>query len=135
MIKFEIEKVLFLHKMVVESSGVTIGVRDYNLLDSAIQSPFQTFCGMDVYLSVVEKAARLGYNLISNHAFIDGNKRIGILVMMTYLRCNGVVLNFTDEELVEIGFSIASGKMKYQNLVDVLSHKNVKKDNKPSLNF
>lgn len=117
MIKFDKEKVLLLQQLVIESSGGSAGVRDFGLLDSAIESTYQTFGGKELYPSKEEKGARLGYNLVSNHAFVDGNKRIGLLVMLSFLAINGINLKYTDEELVGIGLLLADGKMTYEELL------------------
>ena len=117
MIKFDKEKVLLLQQLVIESSGGGAGVRDFGLLDSAIESANQTFCGEELYPTKEEKGARLGFNLVSNHAFVDGNKRIGLLVMLSFLRLNGIVLDYAEKELVEIGLLIADGKMSYESLL------------------
>lgn len=118
MIKIDVNNALTLHKLVIDMTGGTAGVRDIALLDSALNSAFQCFDNKEFYPSIEEKGARLGFNLVSNHAFVDGNKRIGLLVMLTFLEINGVKLSFTDNELVEIGLSLASGKMSYENLLD-----------------
>ena len=86
MIKFSKEKVKLLHQLISEETGGSIGVRDEGLLDSAIEGAFATFDGADLYPSKEEKGARLGFTLISNHAFVDGNKRIGMYVMLTFKR-------------------------------------------------
>ncbi len=78
MIKFSKEKVLLLHKLLAEATGGSIGVRDEGLLDSALESAFSGFGDREFYPTKEEKGARLGYCLITNHAFVDGNKRIGI---------------------------------------------------------
>ena len=78
MIKFSSEKVKLLHQLMAEATGGSVGVRDEGLLDSAIEGAFATFDGVELYPSKEEKAAKLGYSLISNHAFVDGNKRIGV---------------------------------------------------------
>ena len=89
-----------------------------------MNSAFQCFDNKELYPSIEEKSARLGFNLVSNHAFVDGNKRIGLLVMLTFLEINNIKLSFTDDELVEIGLSLASGKMNYENLLDwIKKHK------------
>lgn len=118
MIKFDKEKVLLLQQLVIESSGGSAGVRDFGLLDSAIESAYQTFDGVELYPTKEEKGARLGYNLVSNHAFIDGNKRIGLLVMLSFLAINGINLKYTDKDLVLIGFSLADGKTTYEELLN-----------------
>ena len=124
MIKFDKEKVLFLQQLVIESSGGSAGVRDFGLLDSAIESAYQTFGGKELYPTKEEKGARLGFNLVSNHAFVDGNKRIGLLVMLSFLAINGINIKYTDEELVFIGLSLSDGKMSYEELCSwIIDHK------------
>ncbi len=122
MITFDIDIVESIHKIVVEYSGGGEGVREYALLDSAINSIYQTFMGQELYPTIIEKGARLGYNLISNHAFIDGNKRIGMLCMLTFLKVNGVELNYTDDDLIYLGLSIAKNSISYENLVEWLNN-------------
>ena len=122
MIVFDIETIENLHKIVVEYSGGSAGVRVYGLLDSAINSIYQTFMGQELYPTIIEKGARLGYNLISNHAFVDGNKRIGILTMLTFLKVNGIELNYTDDDLIYLGLSKAKKSISYENLVDWLKN-------------
>ena len=73
MIRLTIEQVIALHGEVVKMSGGSAEIRDRGLLESAVETPFQTFSGKDIYPSVLEKAARLGYGLIKNHPFVDGN--------------------------------------------------------------
>ena len=79
MIKLSKEKVMLLHEMLAKQTGGSTGIRDTDLLESALESAYQTFGGVELYPSVEEKGAWLGYALISNHAFVDGNKRIGML--------------------------------------------------------
>lgn len=117
MIKFSKEKVLLLHQLLIEETGGSADLRDLNLLDSALESAFATFDGKELYPTKEEKAARIGYNLIENHAFIDGNKRIGIYIMITFLKVNGIDINPTNEELANIGIKIASSKMNYNELL------------------
>ena len=117
MIKFSKEKVLLLHKLIAEETGGSIGVRDEGLLESALESAFSGFSGQEFYPTKEEKGARLGYTLISNHAFVDGNKRIGVYIMLTFLEVNGIRLECTDEELVHVGLSVADGSMGYEELL------------------
>ena len=124
MIKFSKEKVKLLHKMLGEATGGSIGVRDEGLLDSALENAFAGFGDQEFYPTKEEKGARLGYTLISNHAFVDGNKRIGVYVMLSFLEINGIRIQCTDEELVHVGLSVAAGTMKYEDLLQwVLDHK------------
>ncbi len=117
MIKFSKDKVKLLHQMLAEATGGSVGVRDEGLLDSALESAFTGFGDQEFYPSKEEKGARLGYALISNHAFVDGNKRIGIYIMLTFLEMNGIRIRCTDEELVHVGLSVADGSMKYDELL------------------
>ena len=124
MIKFSKEKVLLLHQIMAEATGGSVGVRDEGLLDSALEGAFAGFGDQEVYPTKEEKGARLGYTLISNHAFVDGNKRIGVYIMLSFLEMNGIRLQCTDDELVDIGLSVAAGRMGYEELLQwVLDHK------------
>lgn len=124
MIKFSKEKVLLLHKIMAEATGGGVGIRDEALLDSALESVFAGFGDQEFYPTKEEKGARLGYTLISNHAFVDGNKRIGVYVMLSFLEMNGIRIRCTDEELVHIGLSVADGSMGYPELLQwVIEHK------------
>ena len=117
MIRLSKEKVLALHVLLTEATGGDPNIRDLDLLDSALESAFQTFDGAELYPTKEEKGARIGYALISNHAFVDGNKRIGMLVMMTFLEVNGIRLRPTSEEVVRAGLGVASGAMEYEELL------------------
>lgn len=123
MIRFSEEKVKFLYQLMVEATGGTLGIRDENLLNSALKGIFQTFDGKDLYPSKEEKGAMLGYSLISNHAFVDGNKRIGVYVMLTFLEVNGIRIDCSDEELITLGLGLAAGEIGYEGLLDwILDH-------------
>ena len=99
-------------------------MRDEDLLDSALESIYSGFGDTEFYPTKEEKGARLGYTLISNQAFVDGNKSIGVYVMLAFLEMNGIRIKCTDEELVHIGLSVADGSMKYEELLQwVTDHK------------
>ena len=117
MIKFTREKVLLLHQIISEATGGDPNLRDMGLLDSALESAYQTFDGKELYPTKQEKAARIGYSLISNHAFVDGNKRIGMYVLLTFLETNGIRINPTNEDVARVGLAVASGEMKYDDLL------------------
>ena len=118
MIKFSKDKILLLHKILAEATGGSSGVRDDALLDSALESAFSGYGDMEFYPTKEEKGARLGYTLISNHAFV------GLYVMLSFLEMNGVPVRCTDDELVRIGLSIAEGSMGYEELLQwVLDHR------------
>ena len=125
MIKFSKEKVLLLHQLIAEETGGSIGVRDIGLLESALENAFSSYDGIEFYPTKEEKGARLGYTLISNHAFVDGNKRIGMYVMLTFLEVNGIEMICTNEDVVEAGLGVASGDMGYEELLEwVREHRN-----------
>ena len=124
MIKFSKDKVLLLHQLMAEATGGGFGVRDEALLDSALEAAYAGFGDQEFYPSKEEKGARLGYALITNHAFVDGNKRIGVYVMLSFLEMNGIRLSCSDEELVHVGLSVADGSMRYEDLLRwVLDHR------------
>ena len=118
MIKFSKDKVLLLHKLIAEETGGSIGIRDEALLESALENAFAGFGDTEFYPSKEEKGARLGYTLISNHAFVDGNKRIGMYVMLTFLEVNGIHMDCTNEDIVHAGLSVAAGRMGYEELLE-----------------
>ena len=89
MIKMTKEQILLLHTQLIEATGGSDGIRDANLLESALESPFQSYSGEELYPSIQAKAARLCYGLVKNHAMIDGNKRIGVHAMLVFLTLNG----------------------------------------------
>ena len=101
----------------------TAGIRDEGLLDSALNAPFATFGGKYLYPSVQAKAAQLGFGLVYNHPFVDGNKRIGAHVMLVFLAVNGIELAYDQQELIDIIWQVASGQAKADDLlVWILEH-------------
>lgn len=123
--KLSKKQILMLHTQLIQQTGGSDGVRDYNLLDSALENPFQSFGGEELYPTIQAKAARLGYELIKNHCMIDGNKRIGTHAMLVFLVLNGIELKYTQKELYETILDIAAGKIEYEDLLQwVLDHQN-----------
>jgi len=112
----EKDQVLRLHRQLVEAFGGSHGVRDDGLLDSALAMPYMTFFGQDLYPSLEAKAAQLCFGLVKNHAFFDGNKRIGAHSMLVLLEANGIFLQYEQEELSDCVLSIAEGKMNAEEL-------------------
>lgn len=125
MIKFSSEKVKLLHQLMAEATGGSIGVRDEGLLSSAVESAFATFDGVELYPSKEEKAAKLGHSLISNHAFVDGNKRIGVYVMLSFLELNGIHIEASDEDVVALGLGAADGSLKQEDILEWIMKHNV----------
>lgn len=111
------EHILTLHRELVCETGGSDGLRDEGLLDSALNAPFLSYEGKDAYPSLQQKGARLGFGLIQNHAFIDGNKRIGAHVMLTFLALNGIDLTYTQEELSDMILKVASGELTFEDMV------------------
>lgn len=123
MIKFTKERILLLYQMMVEATGGTFGIRDESLLESAIEAPYQTFDGKEMFPTKIEKAAKLCYGLIANHPFIDGNKRIGVYIMISFLEANGLILQFNDKEIEDIALGVARSEMKYDDILEILKSK------------
>lgn len=123
--KLSKKQILMLHTQLIQQTGGSEGVRDYNLRDSALETPFQSFGGDELYPTIQAKAARLGYGLIKNHCMIDGNKRIGTHAMLVFLALNGIELKYMQKELYETILDVAAGKIEYEDLLKwVLDHRN-----------
>ena len=116
MIFFEFEQVPRIHSSLIAKTGGSDGIRDKNLLDSALKVPFQTFDGKDLYPDILDKATQLCFSLINNHPFSDGNKRIGIHLTLLFLKINNVQLNYVQQELIDLGFGIASSKLQKNDI-------------------
>lgn len=124
MIRLTTKQVITIHSSLIEATGGTDGVRDMGLLESALETPFQTFGGQDLYPALIQKAARLGHSLVSNHPFVDGNKRIGLHAMLVFLAINGVEIECTQQELIDVGLSLADGTMNAEKLLIWLNSHN-----------
>ncbi|MFM0818946.1 type II toxin-antitoxin system death-on-curing family toxin [Streptococcus suis] len=115
-----VEQVIELHTRLIQATGGLDGVRDVGLIESSLSSAFSTYFGVEKYPSIEEKAARLCYSLVNNHAFLDGNKRIGVFVMIIFLELNGIVLNQTDDEIVKLGRGVASSELDYDAILEYI---------------
>ena len=123
MIRLNKEQVLLLHRLLIDQSGGSNGIRDERLLDSSLNAPFQTFNNEYVYKSIYIIASKLAYFLVDNHPFVDGNKRIGILVMITFLEINGIIVEASDQELIDLGIGLADKSISSDDLIIwVISH-------------
>jgi death-on-curing protein len=107
-----LNEVLVIYRQVMEQSGGAIGIHDLNALDSAIAQPRMTFGGEELYPTIVEKASALGFSLVMNHPFIDGNKRVGHAVMETFLVLNGFEINASVDEQEQIILKLAASNLK-----------------------
>ena len=117
MITLTPNEAILLHRLLTDEAGTADGIRDMGLLESAIYSQNAAFGGVELYPSLIEKASRLFYALVSNHAFADGNKRIGLLAYLTTLAINDVTLSATDDELITLTLSLADGSIGYDEVL------------------
>ena len=101
-----IEQVLYLHEHIIDLAGGVQGVRDFALMHSALERPKATFAGEDLYPTLLHKAAALMHSLVTNHAFLDGNKRTAWQVTKRFLYINGVELAYTQQEVIEFCLSV-----------------------------
>ena len=119
--KFSIDKILQLHGKMIEATGGDSGIRDIGLLHSAISNAYATFDGVDLYKTIEEKCASVCFSIINNHPFLDGNKRMGIFVMLVFLEYNNIPLKYTQNELIDLGLGIAQGKYKQTYILEWLN--------------
>ena len=123
MIRLSKPQIFLLHEQLIAETGGSSGLRDEGMLDSALNAPFQTFGGEDVYPSLQQKAARLCFGLVKNHPFLDGNKRIGAHVMLVFLALNGIELQHTQTELSDVILQLAAGTIQSSDLLSwILAH-------------
>jgi death on curing protein len=115
-----LKEVLELHRLLLEQTGGLAGVRDLGLLESAVAQPLMSFGGQELYPTIIEKAAALGFSLIKNHPFNDGNKRIGHAALETFLVLNGYEVDAPVDEQERVIMSVAAGEMGRDDFVDWL---------------
>lgn len=112
------EQIILLHNVIYERYGGDHGVLNEGMLDSALQAPFQTFGGEELIPDTKEKIVRLSFGLIKNHAFRDGNKRIGALVLLTLLELNGYPVKATNAEFSDIIIGVAASDKDEKDLLE-----------------
>ena len=117
MIKLTKEQILLLHTQLIETTGGSDGIRDMGLLESALENPFQSYGGEELYPSIQAKAARLCYGLVKNHAMIDGNKRLGCHTMLVFLALNGYEMEYAQKELSDLVLDIAADRKQYDDIL------------------
>ena len=111
-------EVIELHRLVLDQTGGSPGIRDLGMLQSALAQPQMTFGGEELYPTFEEKAAALCFSLVSNHPFVDGNKRVGHAAMETFLVLNKWELQVTVDLAEQIMLSLASGNLSREKLVE-----------------
>jgi len=114
------EQIKRLHKMQLDATGGLDGIRDEGLLDSALASAFQTFGETELFPSTAAKIARTAFGLVSNHPFVDGNKRIGTYVMLVLLELNNINVDFSDDDIISIGLGLADGSKTDEHLLKLI---------------
>ena len=114
------KQVIYLYQQIIQQSGGTLGLRNEGLLESAVYRPQASFGGQELYPDLFSKAAALGHSLISNHPFVDGNKRVGFEAMRLMLRLNGVDVHASLEAKFNFVMEIAQGKRTEQAIADWL---------------
>lgn len=112
------QQVIRLHSKLINKSGGSNGVRDFGLIESAIMRASAGFDGCEIYPTAIQKAAAVCCGLIGNHGFVDGNKRIGVAVMLLMLSKNGISLNYTQQELIRFGLDAAQGLIDVNGCVN-----------------
>ena len=117
MVLLTVEEISALHDKLIGRTGGSHGLRDQGLLESSVYSALSGFEGNEAYPSVQEKAARLMFSLTNNHAFVDGNKRIGVFAMLMTLHLNNIKIKYSQSELISLGLSVADGKTDYDNIL------------------
>ena len=123
-----IEQVLRIHDRLIERTGGSSGLRDVGLVESAIIRASAGYDDVVLYPSTPQKAAAVGLGLICNHGFVDGNKRVGVVVMLLILTKNGIDLSYTQQELVDLGLNAAQGKLAVADVADWIERHAVPSD-------
>lgn len=116
-----VDNVILFHQKIINASGGTDVVRDKTLIDAALNRGLSTFDGKYLYATDIDKISAITHSLISNHPFVDGNKRIGVSIMLILLQLNNIKVEYKQSELIDLGLGITSGKYKYENIVSWLN--------------
>lgn len=117
------EQILKLHANLIKATGGSVGIRDEGMLDLALNNPFQSFGGKELYPGIQAKAARLCFGLVKNHAMLDGNKRLGAHVMLVFLELNGYELSYSQKELSDVILALASGDIDEREILQwIIEH-------------
>jgi death on curing protein len=114
----DIESILIFHKKIVSKTGGSYGVRDLGLIESALNRGIMTFDGRELYECTEIKIAVITHGLIRNHGFVDGNKRIGVAVMILLLKLNNILIRYSQQELIDLGLMVALGKLNENDIFE-----------------
>ena len=127
-IQLTVQDIYELHRELEDAFVLSSGVRDKNLLASAVNTPFQTFMGNDLYPSIYDKAAQLCYGIANNHPFTDGNKRTALHSMYVYLIINGYDITATQQDVDNLIINVAAGNMTNTELAEWLRENTIRSD-------
>ena len=127
-IQLTVEDIYELHRELEDAFVLSSGVRDKNLLASAVNAPFQTFMGSDLYPFLYDKAAQLCYGIANNHPFTDGNKRTALHSMYVYLIINGIDITASQQEVENLIINVAAGNMTNTELAEWLGENTIRSD-------
>jgi death on curing protein len=112
-----IQETVYIHNLLIKTFGGSSGVRDFQALESALSRPFQTFDNVELYPSIIEKAASLLESLLANHPFVDGNKRTGYVLMRLFLKKNGMDIIADEETKYQFVIDVALGVKRYDDIL------------------
>jgi death-on-curing protein len=112
-----IQETVYIHNLLIKTFGGSSGVRDFQALESALSRPFQKFDNVELYPSIIEKAASLLESLLANHPFVDGNKRTGYVLMRLFLKKNGMDIIADEETKYQFVIDVASGVKRYDDIL------------------
>jgi len=112
-----IQETVYIHSLLIKTFGGSEGVRDFHALESALNRPFQSFDNVELYPSIIEKAASLLESILTNHPFIDGNKRTGYVLMRLFLKKNGMDIIADEARKYEFMIDVASGIKRFEEIV------------------
>ena len=117
------EQILKLHANLIKATRGNVGIRDEGMLYLALNNPFQSFGGKELYPDIQAKAARLCFGLVKNHAMLDGNKRLGAHVMLVFMELNGYELSYSQKELSDVILALASGDIDEREILQwIIEH-------------
>ena len=121
--ELNLDIILYIHRQTISKHGGLEGIRDLDLIRSALATPFLTFNGEDLNKTVLDKISAITYSLIKNHGFKDGNKRVGAIAMGILCELNNIKLEFSQKELIDFGLDIASGNMAKDDIKNwIINH-------------
>lgn len=121
----DIDNILLFHKKIVEQTGGSEGISDLSLIESGLNRGSATFDGIDLYKETEDKITAITYGLVKNHGFVDGNKRIGISVMVLLLKLNHINIKYSQQQLIELGLKVADGTFSENDIKLWINNKKI----------